>query len=67
MKSQTKKSIHTQNIEDLKKQVQDLKRSLDKIRVDRYTKPSKNVRERKNMRKLIAQLLTEIRARALKA
>ncbi len=53
---------------DAKERISDastMKKKLAVLSMDRYTKQSKNLRERKNMRKNLARILTVIREEEL--
>lgn len=58
MKKRERQELHTKKITDCQKEIRELQDMLVKHAVSRYTKPSKNVREAKMMRKRIAMLYT---------
>ena len=58
MKYKEKQDRKKMSIQDIAKEVDGLRETLKKIRIDRYTKQIKNSREGKNIRKRIAVLLT---------
>ena len=50
--------IHSMGVEDIKKRVSELKKTVMLNRIGRYTKQAKNTREQKNIRLEIAVLST---------
>lgn len=65
MKRKDKENLRSNSIEELKKKVEDATRELVRIAQERYTKQSKNVREKKMVRLKIAQIKTLIREKEL--
>lgn len=56
MKQKEKTSLRGMTIVELKKQLTDMQQKLAALRLSRYTKQSKNVRESKVMRQKVAVL-----------
>ena len=65
MKKKEKESLRSQTIEQLRKQVAELQQKLASTQASRYTKPSKNVREVRVVRKKIATMLTLMKEKEL--
>ncbi len=61
MKTKEKQTLRKTAPAELSAQIGDLEKSLGKMRIDRYTKETKNTRERKTMRKKIAVMKTFIK------
>lgn len=57
--------IKKQSVEDILKEVAQLRESLRNFRFNEAGSRTRNVREGRNIRKQIAQLLTEVRAREI--
>ncbi len=64
MKRQQIDQIHSMDVSDITKRVSELKKTVAVGKIGRYTKQAKNTRERKNIRREIAVLLT---VKAMKA
>jgi ribosomal protein L29 len=65
MKKKEITTVVTTDVEELRKEVSALKRTIATTLVNRLTKPAKNVREIKKMRNRVAIMLTAIRQKAL--
>jgi ribosomal protein L29 len=58
MKKQEKQTIRSESNESLLKTITDLQNKLNTLRLARFTKPSKNLREIKSLRQKLSVLLT---------
>jgi ribosomal protein L29 len=65
MKRKDKTAITDATVEELTKQVSDLRTKLTVLKVGRFTKPAKNSRELKNIRLKLAVLLTVLKQKEL--
>jgi len=60
MKRTVVETNRAQNVEDLHKQIKELESKVAHLAINRYTKPGKNVREMRGMKRSIAQIQTII-------
>ena len=58
MKRNTKTQIHSMSPKDLATQIAETEKRVEQLRVDRFTKQQKNVREVRELRQKIAVLKT---------
>jgi ribosomal protein L29 len=65
MKKKEITTLVTTDVEDLRKEVSAMKRTIATTLVSRLSKPAKNVREIKKMRNRVAIMLTAIRQKEL--
>jgi ribosomal protein L29 len=65
MKKKDRQIIFQTDVIELKKQARELEKALAAGEVNRYTNQSKNVRERKNLRRKLAVIRTVIRQKEL--
>lgn len=65
MKRKEKDAMRLLASSDSQKKQYELRESLEKARINRYTKPSRNVREVKELRKKLSFLLTCSREKEL--
>lgn len=65
MKKKETTTVMSGDLEELRKEVMTIKRTIATTLVTRRTKPAKNVREVKKMRNRLAVLLTAIRQKEL--
>jgi ribosomal protein L29 len=65
MKKKDRNAIKETDAAELKKQAAELRRKLQELALGRHTKPSKNVKERKNLRYKLALVMTELRQKEL--
>lgn len=63
MKTKDKKTLMAGETAELIKKLNENNNRLVQLRLDRYTKPMKNVRESKNLRKLNAMIMTQLSER----
>ncbi|MFC1626605.1 50S ribosomal protein L29 [Patescibacteria group bacterium] len=61
MKKKEKESLRSLSVDEMRKQMQEMYQKLASLRSSRYTKPSKNVREQKDIKKRIAVIQTVIK------
>jgi len=65
MKKINKKIVEDGGISELKKNAEEISDQLAALRLNKYTKPSKNLREYKNLRQKLAIIKTHIREKEL--
>lgn len=65
MKKKELTTIIASDVEELRKEVSTIKRTITTTLVSRRTKPAKNIREVKKMRNRLAIMLTAIRQKEL--
>lgn len=65
MKKKAKANLHKMTTEELQKELADNQKKLAELGISRYTKQSKNVRERKALRNHIAVMQTILREKEL--
>lgn len=65
MKRKDKENLRSSSIEELKKKLSESAQELARTAQERYTKQSKNVRQRKTLRLHIARIQTLIREKEL--
>jgi len=65
MRKKDKTTVQTADVIELQKEVHALRGKISLIRIGRFTKPSKNVREAKGLRNRLAVILTVLRQKEL--
>ncbi|MBI4089500.1 MAG: 50S ribosomal protein L29 [Candidatus Levybacteria bacterium] len=65
MKTKEKKELHLKNLEELKRQVSELKEALVNLKLEKSQNKLKNTSQLSLTRKKIAQILTIMRAKEL--
>jgi ribosomal protein L29 len=65
MKHKDKIAIFDAGLDELTKQIGEIRLKLTQLKLERFTKPAKNTREMKNLRLKLAVLLTALRQKEL--